>query len=555
MKPTCLAALSFVMIFAHLHAQQVSSVSFTSSNLPIVVINTYGKTIPDEPKIPAAMGIVYNGEGVRNMLTDPFNNYNGRIDIEVRGSSSQQFEKKQYGFTTVDSADADLDVSLLGFPTEHTWILSAQYNDKSLLRDAFTFLNSREMGRYATRLKYCELVLNGDYRGVYILMEKIKRDKNRVNISKTTAADTTGDALTGGYIIKTDKADHSTDDGWEATYAPFASSTRKYMYQYDYPDPGEIVPVQKSYIHAFVKTFETVMNSQTYADTATGYPSIIDVDSFVDMVIMNEFSKNVDGYRLSTFFYKDRTSKNKKMFAGPLWDYNLGYGNCNYYSAYLASGWQLDALTLDPDFLRSDPFQTPFWWRRLWTDGVFKKKVAIRWTQLRTGMLSIARVTTRIDSLAGVIAEARARNFERWPIFGTYVWPNYYISTSYEDEILYIKGWIVRRFNWMDNELAAYVTNVHERSSTMPLASGLVQNYPNPFNPSTVITYSITTPQHVALTITDVLGRNVQTLVNGTVQTGMHEAVWDASAMPGGVYFCRLQAGTTISTIRMLVIK
>ena len=131
---------------------------FTSSNLPIVVINTNGQIIPDDHKITADMGIIYNGEGLRNNLTDPFNNYNGKIGIEIRGSSSQQFPKKQYSVETRDLSGNDISVSLLGFPEESDWILFAPYNDKSLMRDVLVYKIASQMGRYASRSKYCEVV-------------------------------------------------------------------------------------------------------------------------------------------------------------------------------------------------------------------------------------------------------------------------------------------------------------------------------------------------------------------------------------------------------------
>lgn len=128
---------------------QTDSVVFTSSNLPIFVIDTHGQVIVNEPKIEVDLGIIYNGEGVRNNITDPFNHYDGRIGIEIRGSSSQMFPKKQYGFETIDSAGEEIDVSLLGFPAESDWILFAPYNDKSLLRDALAYKLSNNIGRYA----------------------------------------------------------------------------------------------------------------------------------------------------------------------------------------------------------------------------------------------------------------------------------------------------------------------------------------------------------------------------------------------------------------------
>ena len=215
----------------------VSQVVFTSSNLPIIVIDTDGKPIVDEPKIPATMGIIDNGPGVRNAVTDPFNDSFGPIGIEIRGSSSQQFPKKQFAVETRDSAGNDMDRSLLKLPAESDWVLIAAYNDKTLLRDALMYNLNSGTGRYASRTRFCELVLNGNYAGIYILAEKVKRGKNRVNISKLTPADTTGDSLTGGYIVREDKIEGEQTQGWYSPYLPFSGSPVKVYFQYHYPSP------------------------------------------------------------------------------------------------------------------------------------------------------------------------------------------------------------------------------------------------------------------------------------------------------------------------------
>jgi hypothetical protein len=158
-------------------------VNFTSSDLPIIVI-TSDSTIVDDPKVEAKMGIIDNGPGQRNALTDPFNNYNGNIGIEIRGSASQSFPKKSYGLETHDASGADADISLLGMPAGSDWILSAVYADKSLMRNVLMYNLAREAGSYASRTRYCELVINGSYRGVYAFMEKLKRGADRINISK-----------------------------------------------------------------------------------------------------------------------------------------------------------------------------------------------------------------------------------------------------------------------------------------------------------------------------------------------------------------------------------
>ena len=155
--------------------------------------------------IKADMGIIYNGPGVINKISDVPNDYKGKIGIEFRGSTSQSFPKKPYGFETWDESGEDNDVKLLGMPKESDWTLNATYNDKTLMRDGLSYILAGSVMEYAPRVRYNELVINGQYRGIYLLVEKIKRDKNRVDISKIETTDNQGDALTGGYIIKIDK--------------------------------------------------------------------------------------------------------------------------------------------------------------------------------------------------------------------------------------------------------------------------------------------------------------------------------------------------------------
>ncbi|MDH7604099.1 MAG: CotH kinase family protein [Melioribacter sp.] len=430
-----------------------SQVKLTSSNLPIIVIDTEGKNIVDEPKIDAHMGIIDNGEGKLNYITDPFNGYNGRIGIEIRGQSSQQFDKKQYAIETRDTLGNDIDVSLLGLPKESDWVLNASYIDKSLLRNVLAFKIFNDMGRYASRTKFCELIINGEYRGIYILQEKIKRDKNRVNISKLETADTGGDIITGGYIIKIDKVDFG-DKTWTSPYPPFQGSTQKIVYVYYYPDAEEINSVQAEYIKNYVTNFEKVMNASNYNDPFYGYLNYIDLDSFVDMFLIFELSKNVDSYRLSTFFYKDR---NKKLCAGPIWDFDLSFGLPDYYDGWLTDGWQYKVP------LFNDYWQNPFWVSKLYNDPIFKNKFAKRWNELKNNILSFETISKFIDDCVNKISDAKTRNFEKWnQCFDgkTYIWPNKNKFTSYNTEINYLKNWIKQRLDWLDKNIPAEYSNI-----------------------------------------------------------------------------------------------
>lgn len=436
-----------ILILVFLSAQEFfPQVNFTSSNLPIVVINTEGKTILDEPKINAFMGIIFKGDGIKNYLTDPFNNYEGRIGIEIRGSSSQRFPKKQYGFETWDSDGEDMDVSLLGFPEESDWILSAPYSDKTLLRNVLTYKIANDLGRYASRTKFCELVLNGEYMGVYILMEKIKRDKNRVNIKKLEEDDISGDKLTGGYIIKIDKQEGTVTGGWNSPSWYYNNSTRQVYYQYDYPSGDDLTTEQINYIQSYMLNFETILFGSGSDKPFGGYYDIVDIDSFIDFFIVNETAKNVDGYRLSTFLYKNRDSEGGKLNLGPVWDFNLAYGNANYDDGWKTEGWEV--------FYDNDSYwRTPFWAMKLMDNSIFKNRFAKRWNELRSTVLSSNYLNSFIDSTTSDFEQARIRNFERWNVLDSLIWPNFYIGKTYEDEINYLKNWLNNRIKWIDDNI------------------------------------------------------------------------------------------------------
>jgi hypothetical protein len=541
---------------------RAQSVNFTSSNLPIIVINTFGQEIPNEYKIQARMGVIYNGEGVRNYITDQFNHYDGWIGIELRGSSSLTFPKKSYAVETRDSLGNDRSVSLLGLPSEADWVFYGPYNDKTLIRDVLTYKLARDMGRYASRSKFFELVINGEYKGVYVLLEKIKRDANRVNIKKLNPADTSGDALTGGYIIKIDKLDGENNDGWYSNFRPFPQLSARIFYQYHYPKPDEIVEAQKNYIKAWIYAFESAMFGPYYADSILGYQKYIDVNSFVDYILLNELVKNIDAYRLSTFFYKDRDSRNPKLFAGPVWDFNLAFGNCDYYQAFNSSGWYLEYVSEYSNIPNWENYFIPFWWKKIFNDQNFQTKFRQRWIELRNSVWTNEKINSTIDSLVQLLEESRQRNFQRWPVIGQYVWPNYYVGQTYEDEINYLKNWLTSRLVWMDYQL---ITDVEKEKSEISINDfKLLQNYPNPFNSNTRISYIISgnlnSPQKVTVKIYDVLGREITTLIDDYQTAGYHSVNFNVETVKqqtitSSVLICRLSVGNKTQTIKMLHLK
>jgi len=514
---------------------------FNESTLPIVVIDTDGQEILNDPRIVVHMGIIDNASGINN-IDDPFNGYDGQISIEIRGSSSQMFPKKQYALETQDIDGENLNVSILGMPEENDWILYAPYSDKSLLRNFLAYELARNMGRYASRTRFCELVINGDYKGLYIFMEKIKRDNNRVDISKLDPDEITGDDLTGGYILKVDKWDGENNDGWwSASPLPEYDGT---WYQYHYPEPDNIVDEQKDYIKNYITDFELLIAGESYNDSNAGYYDQVNLESFIDVSLMSEISKNVDAYRLSAFMYKDKDSEDGRLTMGPIWDYNLAFGNADYYEGWDPAGWQMDVE------LGEDYFKIPFWWYRIWNDEMFRIAFNQRWQELRQTVFSEEYIMNMIDSTIAVIDEAQIRNFQRWPILDQYVWPNAYVGGSYENEIDYLTNWITARLDWMD-EQAMSADDDHQLIKSYSLDPA----YPNPFNPTTTIEFSIPRTEFVTVKVYNLVGHEITTLINDELFTGNYSIKWDGSHQPSGLYFVQIESGSFYKTRKMVLIK
>jgi len=518
------------------YAQVDEVVPFTSSNLPIIVINTHGAVIQDDPKIAADMGIIHNDVG-RNNMTDPFNDFSGTIGIEIRGSSSQMFPKKQFGIELWDASGIGVSASLLGMPSEEDWILFAPYDDKSLMRDALAYKLGRDLGDYAPRTRYCEVVINDVYQGVYVLIEKIKRNKNRVDVAKLTPDEITGDDLTGGYIFKIDKATGSGGDGWSSDYPPPNNNQREVFFQYDYPKPENIAPEQKAYIRELMKKFEQVLKSPAFADPVNGYAKYIDVDSYVDFFIMQEITKNVDGYRLSTYLHKDKDSDGGKLAMGPIWDFNLGFGNADYCTSGNPEGFVLDFN----DLCAGDYWLIPFWWKRLLQDNAFRAKVATRWAELRSTKFQKQTILAHIDSIAGVLnAESQQRNFIAWKVLNKYVWPNYYVGATFKAEVDWLKGWVSNRLDWLDGNLPSLVTSTESHWSQPS-----VSVFPNPFSTQVNFEYEIEKPGTVTLRIFDGLGRTIHTAELHPDTVGRHAYTWGTD-QAAGLFFFKLEQNSFV---------
>ncbi len=410
-----------------------------SSPLPIAVIDTLGSSVSTS-QVPAYSYFIDTDQTGRAAVTNP-TDFAGWAGINVRGKSSEGFAKKQYHFEAWDQDDKDKAVSILGFPADADWVLQGPYSDKSLMRNALVYRWSREMGRYAPRTRFIEMFLNtgdstvsmDDYVGVYVFMEKIKISSDRVDVGQLEPSDNAEPEITGGYIIKKDKF-----DGGDAT---FTTSSGLTLIHED-PTGDDLTQAQRNWIKNYVNAFEAALYGTDFRDPTAGYAAYIDVGSFIDHHILVELAKNIDGFRLSTYMSKTRGGK---LSMGPVWDYNLSLGNANYLNGWISSGWYHDQLG-DGDYP---------WWRRLFQDTEFQLAYADRWFALRRDRLDTDRLLGMIDDYAALLEEPQQRNFNRWPILGQYVWPNWFIARTYGEEITWMKGWLVDRLTWLDSEIAA----------------------------------------------------------------------------------------------------
>ena len=414
--------------------------NFTDSNLPIVVINTDGGvSIPNEPKVLADMKIIWHQDGSRNYMTDlnnpEFLNYDGRIGIELRGSSSQMPQKKPYGLTTLQSDNVtNNNVSILGMPKENDWVLNSLAFDQTGMRDFLSYELSERLGHYAPRRVYCEVVINGDYKGLYIFLEKIKVDKDRVNIVKMDESCNSYPEVTGGYITKADKAEGDpvawTMQGYGGSWWGGGTNTD---FIHHYPKPEDVTTAQNQYIKSVFMQLAAV-SGQYNVSITTGIPSVIDIPSFVDFMMLGEYSSNVDVYQYSTFFHKDRLGK---LRAGPIWDYNLAYGHDEFGNRSRYDVWQFSNYDNNG----------PKFWKDLFDTPMFRCYLSRRWNELiQPGQpLNYDVVCARLDEINEWILEAVGRDNQRW-----------HQMNNHASEIQSMKTWIGQRIDWLTQNIGSY---------------------------------------------------------------------------------------------------
>ncbi|MDB4572947.1 CotH kinase family protein, partial [Akkermansiaceae bacterium] len=373
--------------------------------------------------------------------------FTGRGGMHVRGQSSSGFPKKQYAWETWNNENEDKNVSILGMPRESDWILYAPYSDKALMRNAIVYETAREaQGNFGgVRTRYVEVFFNSnggtvsmnDYRGIYVVMEKIKRDRERVDVERLGDLTTDPNLITGGYIFKKDKGPYSS---------PWNTAIEGVPLDMHYPESPN--SAQFDYLRGYINDMEAALHSSDFADPEIGYQAFIDRESFIDAHLFTEAFKDIDGYRISTYFSKSRDGKIRAL---PVWDFNLGLGNANYLQGENPIGWYYPQVS-SPNY---------YWYQRLFFDGEFDLAYWDRFWEFRRKLLSndtmmamIDRHDAELDGANGA-PNAVTRNFAEWNILGSYVWPNaggYQSRTTHQAEVDWMKNWLTQRLAWMETQ-------------------------------------------------------------------------------------------------------
>ncbi len=503
----------------------IRQVPLDSTRFPIISIQTdeYG-IASSSAKYIAHMSIINQPEGMFNKPADNPTDYNGRISIELRGKTSLHWPKKSYNIETQNSLGENLNVSLLGMPPENDWVLSGPFGDKSLFRNALAYRLGEKLGYYEPRTRFCELIINGEFLGLYVLTEKIKRDSARVDIAKLRPEDISGTELTGGYIVKYDKD--------ASGLIPV------------YPRSSVIVPIQWTYINGFFNDFYAVLDKPEFLDEVSGYKNYINDQSLIDYVIINEAFRNCDAYLFSTYMHKDKITRDGRINYGPLWDFDFSLGNVTWQNAQYTNGWQFE-------------INTRLGITKVMRDTSFARKFKERWNSLRLGILSNDSLNNFIDSLANEIQDARIRNYNVWPIIQYPLTNNDHV-TNYDLEIQSMKNFMVSRVSWIDFALRSlyYPLPHYSFNDENYSLNEFMQVYPNPFNDFLVVDFKKPDVNVFTIELVDIFGRKTGIVhhFNAGLDSSTSGYRLDGLAnLPQGMYILVLSKnGEPVSKVKLI---
>ena len=405
-------------------------------DLPIMFIDTKQKCLNHNvtKKLPATIKVL---DAKTNNVADSSKATQYNIGIKVRGKSSATQPKSNYTIEFYDSTGKDMNVGLLGLPPSDDWALLGPYVDKSMVRNSFGHWLFRQTGRYSPRTKHFDLYINGAYRGIYVLTERIKRGKYRVNVSELQKTDTEGENLTGGYIWEFDKKWSRTGAGEpiDNTIRDFKTSDGHNVVLI-YPRKKKITNEQKEYIQNYLGQLDSLYKGDK---SGSGYEKYVDIVSAADYLLHLELTTNADPYFAYNFFMykpKDETDEhgNKtagKITLGPPWDFEITLCNNTHPENYeinnndltslptlencFVEGWQINRAYKNIGLGGIQPIK---WLLEMWKDSVFQTEMKKRWAELRSGVWHTKTMDAYLDSMKAHLKNAAERNFKRWPNLG-----------------------------------------------------------------------------------------------------------------------------------------
>ena len=430
-----------------------------SSKLPIMILDGYGKGASTDKDVTKDAAVMIWEPVAGTAVLTALPTIASRAGYHLRGQSSANFPQKPYKVELWDNANADAKYAVLGMPADADWALIAPYYDRALIRNPFIYTLGKDMGLEAPRTQYVEVYINHaaravaetDYQGIYWLTETIENNGHRVNLKELKPDDTTAPAVSGGYIFKFDQAaaeepklmctgSNAISGGLGGGMAGGGTCWT----DLEVVDPEPLGAEQKTWLTQHIQTFHNLLHTNPIGD----YASVIDVPSFVDYLIVNELSRNVDAYVRSAYYHKDRDAKLK---AGPLWDYNfsLAVGGANTVApAPATNGFQFQGSR-----------NVNNWYPRLTSDPAFMTQVKARYKALRANLLSQASIDSRIAMLRTPLDTASvARDYAKWPVSS--VLPNGRNGIvsgpavpTWDEQVQAMQTFITARLAWMDMQL------------------------------------------------------------------------------------------------------
>ncbi|HEY0715204.1 MAG TPA: CotH kinase family protein [Polyangia bacterium] len=434
--------------------------------VPVVWLEVGGKTLHRTSDTPGSLKVIEQHEG-KSLLTGldglPIA-AESKMMIHIRGfSSGYLYNQKPYSIDFVDDAGMDRKVSLLGLPQDAEWALASCFSDKSCVRNALAYWIGREMNKGTThwtpRLRYVEVYLDGQYRGLYQLVERIKGSNGRMNLDRPAETAAAGDQ-SGAYVIQSygDQATYK-DAPKDDTREFFDGVGSQLRWRYVFPGPKTITAEQKTFVQKAFSDMHNGLISQSPQVPKGAWKERFDQRSWQQYFLAAELSNNADAFYRSFHVHKMPQAKGGKWHLGPLWDYDIAFGNIDYGQRFCAN---TSILATTPN-----SFQVP-----LNGDQEFQNEMKCRWYELRKegGPFDGKRLEAYLDAIVAHIKAAKTRDSTLWPM-DIYTWPNNYVGGSLENEVAYLKYWIRKRINWMDTTLKGTCTTVPAPAKLAPLTA------------------------------------------------------------------------------------